>query len=341
MARKIIRIVGILALLSGLVFLGWFVAAKAGWLAPDRAEVVERYADAPSQFMEIDGVPMHVRVEGKEDGYPLLMLHGSIVNLHEWDPTVERMKDDYRIVRVDWPPYGLSGPNPRGYTTAEAARLVGLVLDELGIEKTVVISTSNGANVALALNEQSPEKVAGMAFSIIPLERPSQTREVDWKIRMAAKFHEAVLPNYHPRIFYEWMFNDTGHEGWVAPDALPQMVYDMNNLPGATPNQKSYIADNVRLFQTTDVGAIAEKVTVPVLLQWCWEDTVISQGPQPTIDRFTNTEVTVVEYDHVGHWPMWEIPDLFVEDIRTFLDANGFVTPVEASSEPASAVSEI
>lgn len=326
MTKWIVRVVGIVLLLSGLAFLGWFIPAKAGMFASDREEMVERYADAPSQFITVDGVPIHVRVEGNGAGkaFPLLMLHGSLVNMHEFDPTAERLKKDYRIIRVDWPPYGLSGPNPKGYTTPEAARLVALVLDKLNVQKVGVISTSNGANVALSLNAMYPERVAAMAFSILPIERPSQTRDVDWKIKTGLAFHEAVMPEYHPMIWYRWILHDTGPKtGWNPPQELSQIMYDMGNLPNAISNQKQYLADNTRLFKTTDYGAVAEQVKVPVLLQWCWDDTVISQGPEATVRRFTNTQVKVIEYKGVGHWPMWEIPDRFANDNRAFFDAVG------------------
>jgi pimeloyl-ACP methyl ester carboxylesterase len=267
--------------------------------------------------MTVDGVPMHVRVEGH--GFPVLMLHGSLVNLHEWDPLVARLVGQYQIIRVDWPPYGLSGPDPRGYTTPEAARLVGLVLDRLGVGRVAVISTSNGANVALQLNADRPDRIAAMAFSILPLERPSQTRKVDWRIKAMMAFHEPYLPYYHPLAYYRLVFADTSHPGWQVPDYLPQMMYDMGNLPNAIRNQKQYLAANVTLFKTTDVGAAAGKITAPVLLQWCERDTVISQGPAASVARFTHTHVELIRYANVGHWPMWEIPDQFANDIRSFL----------------------
>lgn len=318
MTRSIVRVVGIVLLLSGLVFLTWFVAARAGWLASDRDKMIARYADAPSRFIEVDGVQMHVRIEGK--GFPIVLFHGTTgVNLHEWDPLAERLKNEYMVVRMDWPPYGLTGDNPRGYTTPEAGRLVNHLLDKLGLGRVATVATSNGSIVALEVNRLNPGRIAAMAFSIIPLERPSQTRQIDWKLKWAGAFHKAVLPNYRPKIFYEWMYKDTGHKGWSPPDYLPQMSYDMSNLPGALAHADAFVTDNTRLFKTTNVGAIAKTVKAPVLLQWCWEDTVISQGPQATVRRFTNTQVTTIEYKHVGHWPMWEIPDQFANDIRTFL----------------------
>lgn len=315
--KAVVILIGLLLLL----FLAWFMPAKMGAFATDRQAMIERYAGPPSTFVTVDGVPMHVRVEGS--GPSVLMLHGTGVNLHEWDPLAERLRSTYRIVRIDWPPYGLSGPiNPRGYTTAEAARLVGLVLDKLKILKIAVVATSNGSNVALQLNATRPGLVNAMVFSILPLERPSQTRAVDWRIANAVKFHKAWLPDYHPRWFYRLLFRDTGHPGWQPPEFLPQMMYDMSNLPGAIERQQEYLASNVVLFKTTDVGAIAEKVVVPVLLQWCEQDTVISQGAGASVKRFTNTSVKLINYPNVGHWPMWEIPDRFANDVRAFLDAN-------------------
>jgi pimeloyl-ACP methyl ester carboxylesterase len=310
-----------------LAFLAWFVPAKLGMFASDRSAMIARYAQPPSEFLTVDGVPMHVRVEGQ--GFPVLMLHGSLVNFHEWDPLAERLKGQYQVIRVDWPPYGLSGPDPRGYSTAEAARLVGLVLDQLKIGRVAVISTSNGANVALQLNADRPDRIAAMAFSILPLERPSQTRKVDWRIKAMMDFHEPFLPYYHSMAYYRLVFKDTSHPGWQVPGYLPQMMYDMGNLPNAIRNQKEYLASNTHLFKTTDVGAIAAKVIAPVLLQWCERDTVISQGPEASVARFTNTHVDLIRYPNVGHWPMWEISDQFAGDIRAFL---GRVLP---KTEPA------
>jgi pimeloyl-ACP methyl ester carboxylesterase len=335
--RKALRIVGVLAGVVLLAFLGWFGAAKAGWLATDRDAMIARYAGAPSQFITVDGVPMHVRVEGQ--GYPVLMLHGSNQNLQQWDPLVERLRGHYRIIRLDWSPYGLSGPDPTGnYTNARAAQLVGGVLDALKIDRVAVISTSNGANVALQLNADRPERISAMSFSILPLERPSQTRAVNWKIKAALAFHEKLLPYYHPKFYYRWIFEDTSHPGWAVPDALPQMMYDMANMPGVIPRQKAYIASNVKLFKTTDVGAVAATVKAPTQLIWCELDTVISQGPEATTRRFTNTSVDVVRYPDVGHWPMWEQPERFAKDVKAFLDRTvGPKAPTAAASTPVQA----
>ena len=293
---------------------------RAGWWNTDPQAVRARWAAGPtSRFVTIDGVPLHVRDEGQ--GPIVVMLHGSILNLHEWDLVADRLKGRYRIVRLDWPPYGVSGPDPSGnYTTARAAALLSGLVDQMKLGRFALVSTSNGANVALEYNAHHAEHVQAMAFSILPLERPSQTRKVDWRIKAMMWFHTRFLPDWHSHIWYRLILTDTTPDSFAPTSEMVDMMYDMNNLPGAVARQKAYIDSNTRLFKTIDVGAIAEKVTAPVLLQWCGYDTVISQGPAASIRRFTHTTVDLVSYPDAGHFPMFEIPDRFSADLGRFLD---------------------
>lgn len=296
------------------------LALRNGAGASDRAELEERWADTPSRFVMVDGVRVHVREEGPEDGPVIVLLHGSIVSLHEWDAVTDLLKDRYRVVRFDWSPYGLTGPDPTNeYSTERAAELMKGLMDQLGHDRFVMVATSNGANVGLEFNRAYPGHVTAMALSILPLERPSQTRKVDWRLRYMGAVHKAVLPNWRSRWFWRLVVADTTPPGFTPDDRMIDAIYDMNNLPGALERQAAYIQSNVRLFQSSDVGAIAETVTVPVLLQWCAVDDVISQGPQASVARFTNAPLELIEYSDLGHFPMWEDPERFTRDMVDWL----------------------
>lgn len=315
------RRIAVVALLAIVAVLGaTYATMRAGWWNTDIDTVRARWAGAPpSRFVTVDGVPLHVRDEGR--GPVVVMLHGSILNLHEWDMVADRLKGRYRIIRLDWPPYGVSGPDPSGtYSTARAAALLSGLVDQMKLGKFALVSTSNGANVALEYNARHPEHVGAMAFSILPLERPSQTRKIDWRIGWMMWFHTRFLPNWHSHAWYRLILEDTTPDSFTPTRAMVDMMYDMNNLPGAVTRQKAYIDSNTRLFKTMDVGAIAGKVTAPVLLQWCGYDTVISQGPEASVRRFTHTKVDLVRYPDVGHFPMFEIPDRFSADLGGWLD---------------------
>lgn len=312
----------LLATLGAIVLVGGgtVLALRAGAGETDRAQAEKRWADGPSRFVEVDGVPIHVREEGPAGAPVVVLLHGSIVNLHEWDGVADRLKDRYRVVRFDWSPYGLTRPDPSGvYSTPRAAQLMDGLMRKLGHQRFAVVSTSNGANVALENNRAYPGHVTAMAFSILPLERPSQTRKVDWRLRWMLAFHKAVLPNWRSHLFWKLMLEDTTPPGFHPTERMVDQIYDMNNLPGALDRQAQYIQANVKAFQTSDVGAVAEAVRVPVLLQWCTYDDVISQGPQASVKRFTHAPVTLITYPDLGHFPMWENPEKFTRDIKSWL----------------------
>jgi pimeloyl-ACP methyl ester carboxylesterase len=307
----------LVAVVAG-VLLALLGALRAGWGAADPAEAKARNATPPSRFITVDGVPLHYRDEGQ--GPVLLLLHGSIVNLHEWDLVVDRLKDRFRLVRLDWPPYGVSGPDPKGvYSTPRAAELVAGFVAALDLPPFTLVSTSNGANVALEYASRQPERLEAMAFSILPLERPSQTRHVAWPMKWLSKFHARFLPDWRSRTFWRLVLETTTPPGFSPTAAMVDPIYWANNQPGALERQRQYIAANTLAFKTSDVGAVAGTVRVPVLLQWCGYDTVISQGAAPTVSRFTSTTVTLLEYPEVGHFPMWEIPERFSEDLAAWV----------------------
>lgn len=306
-----------------------FAALLLGTLAPaqaapfgetDRATVTARWADGPSRFVTVDSVPIHVREEGRKGAPVIVLLHGSIVNLHEWDAVAERLAKRYWVVRFDWSPYGLTGPDPKGgYSTPRAAELMDGLMKALGHDRFALISTSNGANVALEYNRAYPGHATAMAFSILPLERPSQTRKVDWRLRWMLGFTRQYTPGWRPRMFWRLVIKDTTPPGFEPPEEFVESIYQINALPGALDRQAQYIAANVELFRTTDVGAVADAVQVPVLLQWCDVDDVISQGPEASVARFRNTRVELIRYPQLGHFPMIEDPDLFARDLGKWL----------------------
>lgn len=310
---------GLLAALA-VVLLVLFATLRAGWWATDPAVAIANNATPPSRFITVDGVPLHYRDEGS--GPVLLLIHGSIVNLRQWDLVADRLKDRFRIVRVDWPPYGVSGPDPGGiYTTPRAAELVAGFVAALDLPPFTLVATSNGGNVALEYASRHPERIEAMAFSILPLERPSQTRHVPWHMRSLSRFHARFLPDWRSRTFFRWVIDTTTPPAFEPTDAMIEPIYWANNQPGALARQRQYIESNRVAFATRDVGAQAANVRVPVLLQWCGYDTVISQGATPTVERFTNTTVTLINYPDVGHFPMWEIPDRFSEDLARWVQS--------------------
>src|SRR3954454_11115232 len=123
------------------------------------AEPLERrYALPPSRFLEVEGLRVHYRDEG--DGPPLLLLHGLTANLFDWQGWAERLRDRHRVIRLDLPGHGLTGPDPRQrYAWPETAAFALAFLDRLGVRRASVAGSSYGGAVAWHLAAQAPERV--------------------------------------------------------------------------------------------------------------------------------------------------------------------------------------
>jgi hypothetical protein len=62
--------------------------------APDRsvAQLSQRWAPEPSQFLKIAGMNTHIRDQGpKSDQEPILLIHGTSASLHTWDGWVNEL----------------------------------------------------------------------------------------------------------------------------------------------------------------------------------------------------------------------------------------------------------
>ena len=94
-------------LIAGIVACGYWV-----W-TPDKdtALLRDKYAQAPSAFIKIAGTKVHYRDSGSKTVPALIFLHGFGSSLHTWDEWSKTLEQNYRVIRLDLPGFGLSGEN--------------------------------------------------------------------------------------------------------------------------------------------------------------------------------------------------------------------------------------
>ena len=152
MTAWIVRAVGVLLMLTAL--------AVALSRAPDRPvqTLVARWAPPPSDFVEVNGMVVHLRDEGPrhtgtDSPPPIVLIHGTSSSLHTWEGWVKALKAQRRVVTFDLPGFGLTGPfagryTPDDYRGDTYARFVVDLLDTLHIDRAVVGGNSLGGEVA-------------------------------------------------------------------------------------------------------------------------------------------------------------------------------------------------
>jgi pimeloyl-ACP methyl ester carboxylesterase len=316
MMKAIISAVAVLIVAVGCVF----VSMRAGYWNPSLDSLKAKYAPASSQFVTVDGVSLHVSEEGNKESPlpPLILINGHLGNLLMWDGWMAVLTPHMRVIRMDFPPYGLSGPDPKGYSTDRAAELLGGLMDQLGIEKANLGGTSNGALVAAAFSIRNPGRVNKLVVSTLPNGRPPKRTPAP-ELLQAAKINAWTAP-YQTEMFYRAFLRDVFAKPERATDALIKQYTDINNREGAKAWVDAYIDTQYKLWDVTDVDALFAGLTTPTLLQWGDGGKVLPPFVGDKVrDQLKNAPLTMKRYPDAGHMPMLELPEETAQDALEFL----------------------
>ena len=150
----------------------WFgvvlLLVTAWWLyAPDRPRqaLEAEYARAPSVFVDVLGVRVHLRDTGPRGAPAVVMLHGFASSLQTWDSWARDLERDHRVIRYDMPGFGLTGADPSGdYTDARAIAVLLGLLDRLGVGRASLAGHSMGGRIAWGFAVAHPERVAKLVL---------------------------------------------------------------------------------------------------------------------------------------------------------------------------------
>lgn len=130
----------------------------------DRAAVTARHADAQSRFVDVDGVRVHLKDQGQ--GPAILLVHGTLGDLSDWDGWAAALSARYRVLRLDLPGFGLTGPVRSGnYSVDRHLALVDGLMDELGIERFAIAGISYGGLVAFRYAATRTERVTALILT--------------------------------------------------------------------------------------------------------------------------------------------------------------------------------
>ena len=112
-------------------------------------------------------------------GPPLVLIHGVGSSLGSWDLVVERLRDDYAILRYDTLGHGDSEKPDGPYTLDDYVSELLALLDAVDVERANIVGFSFGGMIAQAFAIAHPERVATVAFiSAVAARTPEQRAAV-------------------------------------------------------------------------------------------------------------------------------------------------------------------
>lgn len=140
-------------------------------LASSQATFVTRQANAQEpetkqSSFDSDGVQIRYLVTGREDGEPVVLIHGFAGNIErQWGPVITALKTDFKCIGMDCRGHGKSGKphDPEKYGI-EMVRDVARLLDHLKIEKAHLAGYSMGAGIALRFAIEYPQRVLSITL---------------------------------------------------------------------------------------------------------------------------------------------------------------------------------
>jgi len=310
-------LLGIVGIVVGLLVVGWLALR-----APDVpvATLRARYASPASRFVEVaPGLTIHLRDEGPRGALPIVLLHGSNASLHTWEPWVARLKDRYRIITLDLPAHGLSGPAPDGqYTLAAYARVLDAVARERGLTRFVLGGNSMGGGVAARYAADHPDRIAALILvDASGAPYPDGDGQTSTLLTIARQPGiRDVLAQLTPRwLVAQSLQGAVSNRAILTPAAIDR-YWELLRYPG---NRVATIDRFAQGYQSVPVGDLA-RMHAPVLVLWGREDRFIPVDSASYFARALPQAKTVI-YDGTGHLPMEEMPDRSAADVRAFLDS--------------------
>lgn len=112
--------------------------------------------------MEINPVALSYEEHGQ--GTPVLLLHGFPFDRTIWEPVVPMLRDHARLILPDLRGYGQSPVTDDVYTMRMQAEDVARLMDDLEIEKAVLVGHSMGGYISLAFAHTYPQRLLGLGL---------------------------------------------------------------------------------------------------------------------------------------------------------------------------------
>lgn len=276
------------------------------------AALMDKYAGPPSRFVDVDGLSVHYRDRGPRDAPVVLLLHGSSASLHTWEGWAAALSDRFRVIALDLPGHGMTGPYPAGgdYTLAGYAEFLDRFADRLGLRQFSLAGNSLGGAIAWTYAGLQPQRVERLILiDAAGYPRPEQRRFFGLMNFPGAELALRWLtPRFLVAATLRSVYADPAKVDEALVDRYRDLVLRAGNRAAILPRLRQYAPD-LSLLQRLDM---------PVLVMWGAQDRIV---PPAVAFRFQNDidDAALQIYSDLGHVPMEEDAARSAADARKFL----------------------
>jgi pimeloyl-ACP methyl ester carboxylesterase len=247
--------------------------------------------------------------EGKQEGVPLIFIHGFPFNKLMWKNQLEVFKEHTRVLAYDVRGFGNTEPGTIKYSIDQFGRDLFHFMDALRIEKAVVCGLSMGGYVALNAIEQQPERIAGVILADTQCLADSEEAKKK-RVDTIAVIQKDGLFEYTQdsvkKLFCESSFTNKKEEiVFIEHTIMQTKIETICHVLKALADRR-------------EICPFLEMITIPVLIMVGHHDQITTlEVAQKMHERIAGSILHVI--DHAGHVSNLENPGSFNLALLRFL----------------------
>ena len=280
-------------------------------------ELKVKYANKASSFILVDGMEVHYRDEGNlGDTIPIILIHGTASSLHTFDAWTEILKKTKRVIRMDLPAYGLTGPFPDdNYSMKHYTAFLKEFLTALKIKQCVLAGNSLGGQIGWNFTFEQPEMVKKLILidaAGYPLK--SKSVPIGFKIGRMPVLNK-ILTFITPRFIVKSSVENVYFDKSKVTYTLVDRYFDLTLRAG---NRQAFV-DRFKMKDDEKAYIKIKNIVQPTLILWGENDLLIpvENAYKFQIDLPNNSLFLL---DKCGHVPMEESPKESLKPVIDFLE---------------------
>ena len=272
-----------------------------------------QYTDSNSHFMSVDGLEVHYKDEGS--GTPIILLHGTSASLHTWDGwTKELIKNNYRVIRMDLPAFGITGANKDNlYDLPSYSKFLTDFVNQLELDKFILAGNSLGGSISWHYTSNNPEKVQKLIL-LDPAGFPSKKeRPLVFELAEIPILNQ-ILKHITPKS----LIKDNLEQVYFDDSKVTENLVDRYHQMILREGSRTSFIERAKL-EGQDYTELLYTIKSPTLIIWGEDDLWIPvEDSFKFKERMANSSLVIMK--ETGHVPMEEKPIESVALALSFLN---------------------
>lgn len=271
---------------------------------------------ARQRRITLDGIahrPVEIAYTDIGRGTPLVLMHGIPTWSFLYHDVIDALAARHRVIAPDFIGHGMSDQRDMFDRSLVAQRTMILrLMDELAIERAILVGHDTGGGVALIMAVENPERVCRLVLSNIvaydswPIDDMLQVSHPAWRLRTNEQIRHFLVEGFAT--------------GLSRPARLTPEFVDGIVAPYVTEEGKVSLIRNASGLNTSHTTMLTERLATigaPTLLAWGADDPwqPIEDGERLARDI---PGARLVRIENASHWVPQDAPDEWLAAILPF-----------------------